>query len=437
MRRLRYTLRLILAFLLKFKGLLLVGVIIGILLFFITRLILPQLIPPPRERIGITGRYRANTLPIEVLELIGEGLTKTTDNGMVEPGLSSSWSSPDKGKTWVFQLKDDIYWQDGEGVSSSSVSYEFSDVAIERPDDKTIVFKLENPFSPFPSVVSRPTFKSGLLGTGEWKVKKVSIVAGFISRLTIENSNKEEKIIQFYPTSERTKLAYKLGEVDIIQDLHDPSPFSEWNTSQVQPTVNKDQVVVIFFNTQDSLLSDKSVRQALSYAIDKNSLSENRALSSISPNSWAYNPQVKPYDFDIKRSQELLKDFPKDKKIVKLATSPQLLATAEEVVKDWKELGFDATTQVSSIIPTEYQAFLTILDLPKDPDQYAIWHSTQTATNISKYSNPRIDKLLEDGRSVLDLEERRSLYLDFQRFLIEDSPAVFLHHPVYYTVSRK
>ena len=48
-------------------------------------------------------------------------------------------------------------------------------------------------------------------------------------------------------------------------------------------------------------------------------------------------------------------------------------------------------------------------------------HSNQTATNISNYQNPRIDKLLEDGRAELTLVERSKIYLDFQRFLLEDS----------------
>jgi peptide/nickel transport system substrate-binding protein len=80
---------------------------------------------------------------------------------------------------------------------------------------------------------------------------------------------------------------------------------------------------------------------------------------------------------------------------------------------------------------------LAILDTPDDPDQYSIWHSTQEATNITHYENPRIDKLLEDGRSEIDLASRRRIYLDFQRFLVEDSPAAFLYYPATYTVSRR
>ena len=93
--------------------------------------------------------------------------------------------------------------------------------------------------------------------------------------------------------------------------------------------------------------------------------------------------------------------------------------------------------QVSSVTPTEYDAFLVIFDIPPDPDQYTLWHSTQAGSNISRYKNPRIDKLLEDGRLNLDTEARKKIYLDFQRFLLEDAPAAFLFHPTWYTISRK
>ena len=74
--------------------------------------------------------------------------------------------------------------------------------------------------------------------------------------------------------------------------------------------------------------------------------------------------------------------------------------------------------------------------LPHDPDQYALWHSGQT-NNISKYKSMRIDKLLEDGRSITDAEKRVNIYSDFQKYLIDDSPATFVYFPYVYTLSRR
>ena len=438
MKKIRYFVRLTLAFLKRFKGLLLLGTIFGILSFFVIRFASSAFFYRGSEVIGIPGRYTPETLPESILNLIADGLTSIDQNGIVAPSLARSWETKDDGKTWVFYLKEGIYWHDGEPLTSKSVIYEFSDVSIEKPDNLTLIFKLKNPFSPYPSVVSKPTFRKGLIGTDKWRVKKIVVSGGFVQKLTIVDNDKNKITYRFYPTEDRAKLAFKLGEVDKLYELFNPKPFLNWNTASITSLDNSNEVVTIFFNTKDPVLSDKSLRQALSYSIDKDTLSDSRAFSPINPNSWAYNPLVKKYNLDLQRASELQEEVEEGLKTqtIKLVTSPILLEEAEKIASDWRKIGINTLVQVSSIIPSQFQAYLTILDIPKDPDQYSLWHSTQTSTNISGLSNPRIDKLLEDGRSQLAFEERKKIYLDFQRFLLEDPPAVFLFHPRTFSVSR-
>ena len=137
----------------------------------------------------------------------------------------------------------------------------------------------------------------------------------------------------------------------------------------------------------------------------------------------------------------LSNDYKKTSKLtdisINLTTTPLLLGKAEIITKNWEDVGVKVNVQVVTQIPSDYQAFLAIFDIPDDPDQYSMWHSTQTATNLTHYLNPRIDKLLEDGRSEIGIEDRKKIYLDFQRFLVEDSPAAFLYYPTTYTIGRK
>jgi peptide/nickel transport system substrate-binding protein len=370
--------------------------------------------------------------------MISDGLTALDEKQNVIPSIAEKWETPDKGKTWIFTLKPDIYWHDDERLVSSDIDYNFDDVEVIKPDNKTIKYVLKEPFSPFPSVVSRPVFKRGLLGTDSWKVKTINFSENVISNILLQ-SDTDKINYKFYPTEQSTKVAYKLGEIDQIDNLFDPSPFDEWDNSIVTKFTKNDQVVTLFFNTQDEFLSDKTVRQSLNYAIDKKSLGSERAIGPISKKSWAYNPIVKNYEYDPKRASEILDEIVKEggNPTIKLVSAPALLSTAELIKDDWEKVGLEVNLQVSAIIPTEYQAFLAIFDLPKDPDQYTIWHSTQKDTNISGYTNPRIDKLLEDGRTELDQEVRKKIYFDFQRFLLEDSPAVFLYYPEAYSVKRK
>ena len=55
---------------------------------------------------------------------------------------------------------------------------------------------------------------------------------------------------------------------------------------------------------------------------------------------------------------------------------------------------------------------------------------------ITKLNNPRIDKLLEEGRQTNDQIERKKIYQDFQTYLLEEVPAIFLYYPTTYTVTR-
>lgn len=400
-----------------------------------TSLIVPGLLQSNTNRIGVVGRYHVNELPYEVTSLISGGLTTHNSDGDVVSDLADSWSSED-GKTWEFKIKDEVFWQDGTEVNAEDINYEFSDVVIEKPDDKTIIFKLKEVFSPFPSVVSKPFFKKGLIGFGEWKVDEIILSGSFVSSLKLTKEN-ETITIKFYPNEDRAKLAYKLGKVDTLDGLFDPKPLDGWVNTKTNSTSDTNKVVALLFNTSDPFLSDKSIRQGLSYGIEK-SFGEERAVSPISPNSFAYNPQVKEYDFDLDRARELLENVPEEMKNspIKIASTPALLSLAEEIEGYWEDLGLLVEVQVSAIVPDEFQTYLTIIDIPKDPDQYAYWHSTQSSSNLTRFSNPRVDKLLEDGRAELDQEKRKRIYLDFQRFLLEEAPAIFLFHPRMYSISR-
>ena len=435
----RYLTRLLIEFIIRFRLIFILSIIIGTISFFFVRAIAPLIFDNKTVRIGISGRFTVEDIPYNIQRQISRGLTKTESSGKVEPDLAQSWETPDKGKTWIFILKKDLKWNDGSPLKSRDLNYNFSDVISEFPDENTIVFKLSTPYSPFPVVVSKPVFKKGLLGVSNWKVDKITLMGSFVQTLAISNDSGTKKIYKFYPTEDQTKLAFRTAEVDKIEGLIDPKPLDLWNTVKITNEVNRNRLVIIFINTEDNLLTDKTLRQAFAYAIDKESLGE-RASSPISINSWAYNPQVKSYDYDKERAKEIMDQYLKDKdnKIleVKIASYPSLLPVAEKIAQNLKEIGVNTSVQVSSNTPHEYQLFLAIYDIPIDPDQYSVWHSTQIETNITKYKSPRIDNLLEDGRTELDFESRKKIYLDFQRFLLEDAPAIFLFHPDSYRIVR-
>lgn len=438
---LRYIFSLISTFLSKFKGVLLIGIVSGIIVFLILRTFGPIIWGRETEKIGVVGKYSLDNIPYYILNLVSAGLTKIADDGTAEPAIATSWENKDDGKTWTFHLNENKYWQDGKKITSQSIKLNFSDIKEERPDEATLVFKLQSPFAPLANIVSRPVFKKGFLGNGEWEVKKITVSGNNVKKLVIADKEKNKKIYYFYPTEDRAKLALKLGEIDYLNGIFNPQPFDKWKTLKVEKNIDYGKYVAVLFNTKkEKPGGDKSFRQALSYTINKDVFEGPRAISPISPNSWAYNPQVKPYNYDSARAAELIKDLPKELKnelSIELITTPVLAVQAEKIAKDWGAIGVKTNIRVTPSIPDQFDALLAIFDVPQDPDQYTLWHSSQKNTNLANYQNPRIDKLLEDGRTEMNREARKKIYLDFQRFLVEDSPAIFLYHPISYTISRK
>lgn len=437
--QLRYLYRLFLTFLLRFKIIIIFSIIIGILAFFFISYIAKRISIEKYERIGIVGRYRnINDLPTNISSLIGNGLTKINEKGELEPDLAVSWETNDKGKNWTFKIDTTRKWHNGNGVVASDFKYDFHDAEYKVEGKDVLTFTLKDNFSPFPNTVARPVFKEQM-GTGEWKIKQIKNSKGFIKNLSLQNSNAQRKLYIFYANEEDVKIGFKLGEIDKIEGLYTVSPFDSWKGTTMQKNVKYDQVVSILLNNEDELLSDKTLRQALNYAINKSNIGLTRAKSPISNISFYYNPQVKSYDYDKEKAKKVIDELDseiKEKLIISLYTSPLLLPLADNIKRDWQEIGVNTEILSSTILPEDYDAYLTIIDLPYDPDQYSLWHSTQRQTNISHYSSPRIDKLLEQGRNELDVEERKKIYFDFQRFILEDTPALFLYHPYTYDISR-
>lgn len=421
------------AFLKEYFKIIILGLVLGIFVFFFYSRF-AHLLPRSKKtaKVGLIGRYTPSDLPRSILQKISRGLVKVNPDGSVSDDLAESWEVKEEGKVYVFHLKKGFFWQDRTPLKATDIHYDLKNIELKAKDDYTLEFRLKEPFSPFLTVLNQPIFKKGLLGVGKYKVTSIKSSGKFVQSIKLENE--EALVFKFYPTEKAAILGFKLGEIDKLENISDPSAFENWSGVRIVPKIRQDQFVAVFYNTKDSQLSTKALRQALTYAIQK-PLDKFRALGPLNPNSWAYNSQVKPYNYNSQKAKELLKESKSKEVNIELTTTFSQLSFAEKVEKLWEELGIKTTIRVVSSLPESFQAFLASQEIPADPDQYTLWHSTQN-TNITGYNNPKVDKLLEDARKILDHEERKAKYLDFQRFLVEDAPAAFLFHPTVYTVSR-
>lgn len=399
------------------------------------------------SHVGRVGLIYLNQLPQDIQQTLSYGLTQIEPDGQVSLAAAQAMDVSADGKTYTVSLKPGLSWSDGSPVKTSELDLNPPDVTVSTPTDATLVFTLKEPFAPFPSILSQPLLKktapgkffqsSRIIGLRSAVITDIQTKQQYVNRIRLEDEG-QTIVYHFYPTETDALTAFKLGHVDRLINLS-KAYLADWphlkNISADQPN----RYVALFFNTADPNLQDKAVRQMLAYATPK-TFSQDRVLSPIAKTSWVYNPQVKPYDYQPETARNLLlkqkETNPQYQPEFILTTTPAYADTAQAIAASWTDIGI--TTQLRLVPFPDTQDFQILLigqQIPDDPDQYALWHSTQN-TNIAKYQNPKIDKLLEDGRRSLNPQDRQEIYQEFQRFLVEDSPAVFLHQLKQFSLSR-
>lgn len=424
------------------------GTLIGVLAVLNASKLVTTLPIKQTERIGRIGAITLQTIPLDIQQKISRGLTKFSENGDVNPDVAQNISVSDDGLIYTITINPNTFWSNGDKVSAHDLELNVADVEINIPNDETIEFKLKEPYSPFPSILSQPLLKKSsigrifkrthIIGVNDFRMTNIKTHNQVIIAMTLDSPT-EQKIYTFYPTEKEAVTAFKLGHIDSIEQLSSPT-LTDWTIVNTRAISQPNRYLAVFFNTADLNLQEKSIRQMLSYAINKDS-GENRVISPISKNSWAYNPQVKPYNFNLKTAQDMfdkqVEANPNFSLSIELTTTPAYTEAAQQIIDNWQQIGVDTTIKIVSFPDTnDYQALLIGQQIPQDPDQYALWHSTQSS-NITHYQNPKIDKLLEDGRKEQNIEKRELIYQDFQRFLVEDSPTAFLYNLKTYTLSRR
>lgn len=413
----------------------------------------------------------------EINSLVFSGLTRVSADGSVVPDLAESIEIQDNVR-YIFKLKKDIHWHDGKKFSADDVIYtmsivqnqlydsvaaeSFRDVEVKEIDEYTVSFKLKEPFAPFLTTTTLGIIPKHIpltdyrpIGTGEFRFVQIEDRS-----VTLENSNIKLNF-QFYPNEDTAILALKLGEAHSLSiGRENLSKVKDWKKYKVESPILPYRLVTLFYNTRESQLKEKNVRQALTYAIDKNDIvkSSNGPKGKMAANSYAFLSTLQAgtkekYSYDLNKANTLLSSegwVLKDGKRVKdgkqLSLAITILAdqefedAAKKIKSSWEKLGIDVV--VTAVSGTElkdqtvpnriFAVLLTTLLLNPDPDQYVIWHTTQASEgNISGISSPKLDKLLEDARKTLDPKVRTEKYQEFSKFLLDEAPAVFLYYPNY------
>lgn len=418
----------------------LLGIIIGGGLFIFRRQLITLYRSPRLQTkiIGLDGLYTPQNLPEEVTQLISFGLTVNSENDkpVISP-LVNSYSVQNNNLEYIFNLKPNLTWHSGQKFTSADIKYQFTGITLKPISDNILQITLDKPFSPLLSLLSQPLFLNQFDGLGNYRLGQIKFKEGYVRSIELKSvtTKTNNLIYRFYPNETDLIKAFQLGEVDEIRTTQLPPELAN-SHNQITPTISSAQrYLALFINTEK--FKEKQLRQSLAYATPKTRDKNERCLGPISPSSWAYNPSVKEYNFNPTRAKELFEKNPIEE--IKISVLDRRLLPQAEVIRDsWQKI-LKLRCEIVIQNQLNFQDFDVVLaygGIPHDPDQYYFWHSTQTTSNITKLNNSRIDKLLEEGRQTTDQIERKRIYLDFQKYLLEEVPAIFLNYPTIYTTTR-
>jgi peptide/nickel transport system substrate-binding protein len=221
--------------------------------------------------------------------------------------------------------------------------------------------------------------------------------------------------------------------------------------------------VYMGYNLNNPKFKDKRLRQALNFAVDKQEIIDiiHLGLGRVCtgpfvPESWAYNKKVVSVAFSPDKARQLLKEagwqdtnadgwLDKSGEIFEFTIitnqgNEERIKTAEIIQKRLKEIGIRVKIKVVewSVFLTQFidkrnfEAVILGWSLPREPDNYDIWHSSKTKEgefNFLSYRNEEVDNALVEARRTFDQEKRKAYYQRIHEILYEEQPCMFLYVP--------
>ena len=421
-----------------------------------------------------------------IQELLFDGLVVRDASFRVAPGLAERWNQPDP-LTLIFHLHPDVHFSDGRSLTSRDVLWtlksmrdgtiitpkgaSYASVAsIEAPGAQTVVLHLKYPDNFLLTNLSSGAMGIVPYGSGRdfWQHPVGSGPFRFVSQeidkeVVIERNplswqqdssqgNIQRVRFAVVPDPITRALELRKGSADLESNslLPDMLPVLAAEKHLAVESVGGTQVQYIAFNTIDPILRDVRVRQAVACAIDipliLKTLQDGRARSAVSllpQTHWAWTGNVARYDYDPSRAASLLdqagyrpgRDGTRLHLTMKTSTDEGTRLLAATLQQQLAQVGialdirsFESATYLQDLTRGSFQIYaLRWIGGNEQPDIFGYAFSTARippkGANRGRYSNPRLDALLDDAGASTDQARRTSDYVQAQQILAQDLPA--------------
>ncbi|MCI1943911.1 ABC transporter substrate-binding protein [Clostridium luticellarii] len=409
----------------------------------------------------------------------------------VKPGLAAKWETSSDGLTWTFHLVKGHKFVDGTEVDSQAVKFSFERIlavkkgpadtykviqTINTPDKYTVQFVLNSAFPQFLSTLatnyggivnpkvmtheqngdkaqtylSNHTDGSGPYQLTEWK--KGSYIHLSLNPNYSKKPTLKDVYFKLVSDASAARLELEKGDVDIAEGIN-IDQIDKLKSNQNISIVKKPSLLVdyVYLNCTkgNAALQNPKVRQAISYAVDYNSIISEVMHGYASPIAspvpkglWGYNPSAFKYTKNVQKAKSLLKEAGVSNVQLTLLYSDRFPNWEQEALilqSNLKDIGI--TVNLSKVA---YATMRDMLDSGKFDLAMGVWspdyadpymfmnywfdsNDQGLAGNRAFYVNPAVDDLIRKAASITDRSQRTELYNQAQKIVIDDAPYVYLY----------
>lgn len=429
------------------------------------------------------------------------------ENGEFQPSLAvevptvENGGISEDGLEWRIRLRDDVVWHDGEPFTAEDVKFTLElmvdpdfqswrraghdrvrDITVVSPTELT--WTMTEGYAPYPSLLASTfivpkhileavedkndsDFNNAPIGTGPFKwVERVSgdrIEMEANTDYFGEGPHLARLVLRYIPDLTVLYTQFRTGDIDVIGlQWITPDHYEEASNlpGRVVEVAARGTIESLTFNMELPQFQELEVRQALYYALDKESIIDALYYGLPSPTetfmpqeSFYYNGDLPAHEFNIERANQLLDeagwerggDGIREKDGVRLAFTNSTTAgnhireqAQQFIQQSFREIGVEMT--ISNLPPavmwgeywmmSEFETVIVGIDYltGADPDVSDYMASTSipaqggAGQNTWQYKSDEIDRLLEEGGTSFVPEERRESYLQLQAVVREDLP---------------
>ncbi|MBI3422854.1 MAG: ABC transporter substrate-binding protein [Acidobacteria bacterium] len=418
-------------------------------------------------------------------QLVFNGLTRKGGNFEPIPDLAESFECSPDNKVFTFKLRDKIKFHDGRSFSSLDVKYTFETMlkdkslikgasfdqdlsAIEVVDPLTIRFHCRNPFPSLPNdliaVGIIPEGTSGQqaklpVGTGPFKfdsyIEEQEIVLKANDQYFEGRPAFDRLRIKIVPDNSTREGELRKGSADLAinADL-DPVTIESLQKASGLKVIIIDgtNLAHLGINLLDPILKDQRVRQAIAYAIDRETIirevfrGQAKPAASLLPvTQWAYEQSTHAYTHDVARATQLLDEAgyisvngqPRLKLTLKTSTLSIARKVGEILQAQLKQAGISLDLQslerqklTQDMTDGNFQLYYNIMvGGNQSTDMFRfVYHSRSippNGQNRSRYKNPQVDKLIDEAQTATR-ERRQQIFSQIQKTLADELPQIYL-----------